>query len=42
MNGTRTEPTQRSLGNYDVAVPEYIIGELGQLHKTRRVSRKPS
>ena len=42
MNGTKTELAQRSLGNYDVAVPEYIIGELGQLHKTRRVSRKPS
>lgn len=41
MNGTKTELAQRSLGNYDVMVPEYIIGELGQLHKTKRVSRKP-
>jgi hypothetical protein len=42
MNGTKTELAQRSLGNYDVMVPEYIIGELGQLHKTKRVSRDPS
>lgn len=41
MSGTKTELAQRSLGNYDVMVPEYIIGELGQLHKTKRVSREP-
>ncbi len=39
MSGTRTEHEGVSLGNYDVAVPEYVIGENGALHRMRRVSR---
>ena len=33
---------ERSLGNYDVIFPEYIIGEDAQLHPLRRTTRKDS
>jgi hypothetical protein len=38
MSGTSTSVERRSLGNYDVEVPEYIIGENGALHPMRRVT----
>ncbi len=40
MSGSATEKDAVSLGNYDVEVPEYIIGEGGELHPMRRVSRE--
>ena len=39
MSGTRTEAEGVSLGNYDVEIPEYVIGENAALHPVRRVSR---
>ncbi|MEM7099056.1 MAG: phytanoyl-CoA dioxygenase family protein [Pseudomonadota bacterium] len=39
MSGTRTGSDTPSLGNYDVDVPEYIVGENGALHPMRRVRR---
>ena len=33
---------ERSLGNYDVIFPDYIIGENAQLHPLRRTTRKNS
>ncbi len=38
MSGTSTGAARASLGNYDVEVPEYIVGENGALHPVRRVS----
>ena len=37
MSGTRTQSEARSLGNYDVEIPDYIVGEGGSLHKMARV-----
>ena len=39
MSGTRTRAEGVSLGNYDVEIPEYVIGEGGALHPVRRVQR---
>lgn len=39
MSGTRTQKAARSLGNYEVEIPRYIIGENGQLHEVQRVKR---
>lgn len=39
MSGTRMDQEAVSLGNYDVVIPEHIIGEDGALHPMRRVSR---
>ena len=41
MTGTsdKQDNTRRSLGNYDVEIPDYIIGENASLHAMRRVSR---
>ena len=39
MSGTSTGTERRSLGNYDVQIPEFIIGENGALHPMRRVTR---
>ena len=39
MSGTSTKAAERTLGNYDVEVPEFVIGENGELHPVRRVSR---
>lgn len=41
MSGAGGEQQRASLGNYDVAIPKYIIGENGALHAMRRVSRNP-
>ena len=41
MSGTSSGTERRSLGNYDVEVPEYVVGENGTLHAMRRVSRSP-
>jgi ectoine hydroxylase-related dioxygenase (phytanoyl-CoA dioxygenase family) len=38
MNGTATKAQRRSLGNYDVEIPEYIIGEGGSLHPVQRTN----
>jgi hypothetical protein len=38
MSGTKSGTAKLSLGNSDVEVPEYIIGENGALHVMRRVS----
>jgi ectoine hydroxylase-related dioxygenase (phytanoyl-CoA dioxygenase family) len=40
MSGTRTQAEGVSLGNYDVEIPEFVIGEGGALHRVRRVARK--
>tara|TARA_Y100001934_G_scaffold265895_1_gene344693 strand:- start:1094 stop:2044 length:951 start_codon:yes stop_codon:yes gene_type:complete len=40
MSGTRVDADSVSLGNYDVVMPEYIIGEGAALHKVRRPSRE--
>ena len=37
MSGTRTAQQGRSLGNYDVEIPDYVIGEGGALHPMQRV-----
>ena len=37
MSGTPTAAASVSLGNYDVVVPDYVIGEGGELHPMRRV-----
>ena len=42
MTGTRVDADAVSLGNYDVVMPEYIIGEGGALHKMSRVSKEQS
>ncbi len=39
MSGSRTGVERRSLGNYDVEIPQYVIGEHGALHPVRRVRR---
>jgi ectoine hydroxylase-related dioxygenase (phytanoyl-CoA dioxygenase family) len=39
MSGTSSGTTKRSLGNYDVEVPEFVIGENGTLYPVNRVSR---
>jgi len=39
ISGTRTEEEVASLGNYNVAIPDYVIGENGSLHPMRRVRR---
>ena len=39
MSGTRIAEERRSLGNYDVQIPEFIIGEKGRLHPMERVRR---
>ena len=39
MSGSRTSKQTVSLGNYDVEVPEFIIGENGALHPMQRVRR---
>ena len=40
INGTRTSAEARaSLGNYDVEIPDFLIGEEGALHPVRRSSR---
>ena len=41
INGTRTEAESKaSLGNYDVEIPEFLIGEEGALHPVRRSTRQ--
>ena len=40
MSGTATSTEGRSLGNYEVEIPEFVIGKDGALHKMRRVSRE--
>ena len=42
MSGTSSGAERRSLGNYDVEVPEYVIGEEGALHPVLRVNRSPT
>ncbi len=39
MSGTSTGTSRRTLGNYDVEIPEFIIGENAALHPVQRVSR---
>ena len=39
MSGTSSGAPVQSLGNYDVEVPEFIIGENGTLHPMLRVGR---
>ena len=39
VNGTATGQERASLGNSEVVFPEYIIGEMGKLHRLKRVSR---
>lgn len=39
MSGTHTETPPAGLGNYDVEIPQYVIGEKGALHPVRRVRR---
>ncbi len=39
MSGTRIEGEEPSLGNYNVTIPDYLIGENGSLHKVRRTHR---
>ena len=42
INGTRTDAEAKaSLGNYDVEIPEFLIGEEGALHPVRRSTREP-
>ena len=36
MSGTRVDGQRASLGNYDVVIPDYIIGAGGELHPMRR------
>lgn len=38
MSGTKIRGEKRSLGNYDVEIPDYIIGENGELHQMHRIS----
>jgi hypothetical protein len=41
INGTRTEAESKaSLGNHDVEIPEFLIGEEGALHPVRRSTRQ--
>ena len=40
VSGTATGVERPGFGNWDVVLPEYIIGEEGKLHKLHRVSRK--
>ncbi len=37
MNGTYSGVEERSLGNYDVHIPEFVIGEGGELFPVKRV-----
>lgn len=37
MNGTYGGSEQRSLGNYDVEIPQFVIGEGGELFPVKRV-----
>ena len=39
MSGTRVKAEIGGLGNYPVEIPEYIVGENGDLHPVRRVRR---
>ena len=39
MSGSSSGTVKRSLGNYDVEVPEFVIGENGTLHPMHRVRR---
>ena len=39
MSGTHTGGEGTTLGNYDVEIPEYVIGENAELHRVRRTSR---
>lgn len=43
INGTNTtgSAAARHLGSFDVEIPDYIIGEQGQLHPVKRVQRAP-
>ena len=40
MSGTGSKASLRSLGNNDVVIPDYIIGEDAELFPTRRVTRE--
>ncbi|MEM7217042.1 MAG: phytanoyl-CoA dioxygenase family protein [Pseudomonadota bacterium] len=40
MSGTAVEGETASLGNYEVAIPEYVIGEGARLHPIKRVRRE--
>ena len=40
VNGTRTDAAPGGLGNADVELPDYIIGEGASLHPLRRVARQ--
>ena len=40
VSGTRVETEEKpSLGNYEVQIPDYLIGEEGALHPLRRSTR---
>ena len=39
MSGTRTGAEGATLGNYDVTIPQYVIGENAELHPVRRACR---
>ena len=39
MSGTSTGKPRQTLGNYDVEIPEFIIGENAALHRVQRVNR---
>ena len=40
MNGSRVSGQRVSLGNNDVVIPDYIIGEGGELHPMQRVGKE--
>ena len=41
INGTRTSAEAKAtLGNYDVEIPDYLIGEEGALHPVLRSTRR--
>ena len=40
MNGAGAIQAEKSLGNSDVVIPEYIIGEGARLHPMKRVTRE--
>ena len=39
MSGTHTGAEGATLGNYDVTIPQYVIGENAELHAVRRACR---
>lgn len=39
MNGAGVQQSERSLGNFDVVIPDYIIGENATLHPMQRTTR---